>query len=100
MNTQVTHGMQLPQPPSDGVTAMHFAANSELLLVSSWDGVRFSALWLRDVLAHLPVVTCMCGADSCWDAARCQSKSCVFKMSPNSRDLEGVVRVHACRLRS
>lgn len=57
MNPQVTHGTQLPQPPTDGITAMRFAANSDLLLVSSWDGVRFLALWLRDVLARLTVVT-------------------------------------------
>ena len=37
---QAVHGLQLPQPPSDGITALRFASHSALLLLSSWDGVR------------------------------------------------------------
>lgn len=40
MSNPAVHGMQLPQPPADGITALRFASNSANLLVSSWDGVR------------------------------------------------------------
>ena len=33
-------GRELPSPPTDGVTALRFWADSPLLLASSWDGVR------------------------------------------------------------
>jgi hypothetical protein len=38
--SQAVHGVQLPQPPNDGITALRFASHSALLLLSSWDGVR------------------------------------------------------------
>lgn len=32
-------GAELPSPPTDGVTALRFFADTPLLLASSWDGV-------------------------------------------------------------
>ncbi|KAK9814607.1 hypothetical protein WJX72_008544 [[Myrmecia] bisecta] len=32
-------GVQLDNPPADGVTALRFSTNSDLLLASSWDGM-------------------------------------------------------------
>lgn len=62
------HGVQLPQPPSDGVTALRFASHSALLLLSSWDGV--SKICCR--LLSLTSITCSEPAkpvpafDPCW----------------------------------
>ena len=42
---QAVHGVQLPQPPNDGITALRFASHSALLLLSSWDGVRSVSAW-------------------------------------------------------
>ena len=32
-------GRPLVNPPNDGITALRFSANSDLLLCASWDGV-------------------------------------------------------------
>jgi hypothetical protein len=32
-------GQELPSPPTDGITALRFYADTPLLLASSWDGV-------------------------------------------------------------
>lgn len=36
-------GRPLVNPPTDGITALRFSANSDLLLCASWDGVRVIA---------------------------------------------------------
>jgi hypothetical protein len=53
---QAVHGVQLPQPPNDGITALRFASHSALLLLSSWDGVRSVCAWLTAVCSRADVL--------------------------------------------
>ena len=57
---QAVHGVQLPQPPDDGITALRFASHSALLLLSSWDGVRSGYAWLTAVLPCADVFLLYC----------------------------------------
>lgn len=57
----VSFGAQLDHPPSDGVTSLRFSPSSDLLLASSWDGVReadFVTLPMHFFASRVDVLPC------------------------------------------
>jgi hypothetical protein len=75
---QAVHGVQLPQPPNDGITALRFASHSALLLLSSWDGVRGDCAWLIAVYPRADVFLLL-------NASRYTSSTCFL---PIVRDID------------
>ena len=62
-------GLQLAQPPQDGISNLRFAASGDLLLASSWDGVSYcslSACACRARCCRCTVIVAFCHHVVCW----------------------------------
>ena len=53
-------GQPLEDPPGDGITALRFSGTSDLLMATSWDGVRalhYKQTWLSRTVAEAAAQT-------------------------------------------